>query len=958
MLGRLRAVLPTGTVDRFRTQRAGWILAYLALRIGQTVPRERLIDLFWPEMDLDQGRKSLNNALSSLRRQLEPPGTEFGSILFADRQNLRLNEGAVETDVREFDVAIRRSSADGADVVALLRRATELYSGDLLPGCYEEWASLEGRRLLEAFLDASERLSDALEERGERGEAVAVMARAVAADPYRETLYARKIRLHLALGQPPLAAETYGEFERLLADELGEEPSSELRTLVEGLPRPAPRSSKPAAPQRVIEEIPVVATAPRFTSNLPRPTSRFFGREAERGALVSLLTDEDVRLVTLLGPGGAGKTRLAIEAARGLEEAFEGGAWWVGFADLNDGRLVGETIARAMRLSSSEGGSALENVLARLGSDRTLLVLDNLEQLIDDESSMLENGEEDLDAATGVVRLLLERAPGLRILATSRHPLRLDGEYVVPLPPLDVPPAGTSSEDVLRSASASLYLDRAKQARPDFAINERNSEDVARLCRILEGMPLAIEMAAAWAKVVPPGRMLERLSQRLDDLTSRRRDLPARHQSLRATIEWSYDLLTEPQREMLEKLSVFRGGWTLEAAESVCTAGEERWEIAELLLSLVEKSLVVAEDEGTRYRFLETVRQFAADRLGEGGAEARARHYRYFCDLAAGSWPRIQTDELVACLDQLEGEIENFRAALEWSTTLLVGVEAEITLASWLRPFWDMRGYWREGRDVLETALARPGLPAVSPDHSRALIGAAVLSSNLGDLVAARAYYERCLEMRRALGDVRGVASVAMGLGGVAIDERDFEAAGRFLREALETARALDDDWLVAAVLGNLGVLAHNEADFEAALGYYEENLAIYRRTGEARGIATALHNIAQATFALGRFPEGYRALREGLRWEEEVADPRLIYCMLGLLGKTELRQGRTEYAGLLVGAAMRIRDEIGAPDEEELLPVIAGERSESFQASYLEGRTWGTDLALNRAQVIAAEAV
>lgn len=931
MLGGIRAVLPTGPVDRFRTQKAAWILAYLALRLGQRVPRERMVDLFWPDLDLPAGRDNLKNALSILRRQIEPPGVEPGSVLVADRLLLGLNAGAVSTDVEEFERALRKSeSSDSAERVQWLRTAVDLYVGDLLPGCYEEWATLEQRRLHERYLDAVQRLGDAYEAAGDLLSAIQVVERGIAADAYREPLYASAIRIHLGRGQATAAAELYQSMERLYREELDSVPPAEIRALVEGIsairvpvaisvtpPQSPPHESLPGPSVQGVRPV----------TTIPMPLSRFFGRDAERTHLEQLIVGEGVRLVTLLGPGGAGKTRLSIEVARDLEPKFEGRVYWVGLAVLDDPRLIADAVARAMKLPAS-GTDPQEAIMGALAEKDSLLILDNLEQLLDDRG-----GGFSVDMTTSWVRSLLEASPRIQILATSRSPLRIQGEAEFFLGLLPVPEITSDPDQVLATPSGSLYLDRARLSRPDFTINANNARDVACLCRALEGLPLAIEMAAAWAKVLPPARMLERIRDRVDGLSGRRRDLPARQRSLHATIEWSYDLIDPRLQRLLMQLSVFRGGWDGEAAAFVAGEGSNADELLNDLVSLVEKSLVVGEEEGdqVRFRLLESIRQFAEAKLRESGdfAACQGRHFAYFRNMAEASWATIRSARQGETLARLQADHDNFRAALEWVASPeaagLAPSDGDVDLASWLRPFWDMRGHWREGCDRLGHALARSGGEGRLDVRARALIGLGVLAGMLGEFDKARAAYSESLDIRCRLGDIRGQASVAMGLGNLEKDLGNLDEAQRWEERALGHAQELGDLFMISGITNNLSLIAHQRGDFGLAKTLVERSLALCTECGDLVGMATAHVNFGRTLIELGDQSGAAVHLSESLELGRRNEDTRIVYCALLSLAKLCLHRGEAGPSAYFLGASGRLMDQTGAQRFPEFEAVRHG---------------------------------
>jgi predicted ATPase/DNA-binding SARP family transcriptional activator len=946
LFGQLKVIRADQEVTRFRTHKIGWLLAYLALHLGQSIPRERLLDLFWPDAELSAGRDSLNNALSVLRRQLEPAGFARGSILIADYQLVRLNSQAVGADVQEFEQLLLRASRVGAlsERIALLERAAALYRGDLLPGCYEEWASLEQRRLQQRYVEALDRWSEALEQTGDLSAALAVIERALKADAYREESYLRQIRLYFQLGQPAAARQSVEQMERRFEAELGMPPSEAARQLVQQLQRkpgarvsapthsperptvtPSVMPNTPPAPPQVHpknDAIPPVASS-FAQSLLPLPLTRFFGREEELAQLNRILTAEHARLITLTGPGGAGKTRLALEVARQLGPSFAGRVWWVALADLPDASLMPYALAHTLKLTASASAEPLEQVQERLGSGPCLLVLDNFEHLLRDSAELPKVGPGWTCGSVALVRLLLERLPGLVCLITSRQPLQLSGEREFALPPLPWPETVGPPEQLLRNESVALYVDRAQASRPDFALTAHNADAVVSLCRKLEGMPLAIEMAAAWARTVPPARMLERLAERMDALTSRHRDLPPRHRSLRAAIDWSYDLLLPNQQRLLARLSAFRGGWTLEAAETVCGAVEaedEALETLDGLTELVEKSLVICDAAGDeeRYRLLEVVRQYAQERLQEQNEEMplKARHYRYFVEFIETALPQLRGAEQADWLDRVEQEHDNLRAALDWSATeagrYLCGSEAELRLASGLRLFWDRRGYWQEGRQRLLHALTSTEVGPLNPRRAGALLGAGVLAANLGDYAKARSCYEEALAVARQIDDRDLIGGVTMALGNLERELGAYAVAQRWFEESLAIWSELQDSNHYAAVLGNMALLLQNQGDLGQARRLQEECLTIARDHGVLNALTVALNSLAGIEFRQTHYAQALALLAENLTLQQRLRDPRLLIFTLNQVAFVRACQGAPAVAVRLWAAIETLRAQTG----------------------------------------------
>jgi len=774
MLGQLRACHTARTINRFSTQKTGLLLAYLAYYRKRVHPREELAELFWPDSDVEACRTNLRVALLSLHRQLEPPGTPAGSVLMCQRTCVQLNPQVITTDVADFEAALQAAwlEDDPIQQAHYLSEALNLYRGVLLPGFYEEWVLTERDRLADAHVGALKQLIAILEKAGDLNRAVEYAHQAVVADPLREEIHLDLMRLYAATGRPAAALRQYQELERLLREELKEEPSEEARVFVErlqkrryvaamhrrrtiqsqsdsrnrgdsvALPWPQPQrlreSPRPPVaappPQDNGSRNPSLAgkkavgrqhgtqdnglpntSSPRSAEapslRLPMQFTRFFGREEEIARLQELVNgeraDDHSRLITLTGPGGSGKTRLAIECVRQAASVRAGAVWFVPLADLIDARLIPAAILGTLCPNTSTRSEALEEVVAALANRPTLLILDNFEHLV--------------ESGAALVKTLLECVPTLTCLVTSRQRLGLEGEQEFPVAPLPTPSAPGTPERLLEFASVQLFVDRAQLTRPDFQVTARNAADVAALCDRLEGIPLAIELAAPWIQSLTPAQILSRIERRFDLLVSRRRDIGPRHVTLRAALEWSYRLLSPELQRFFARLSVFRGGWTLETAEAVC-GNAEVWEYGSqaptqppshtstphLLARLQAHSLVVAEEAegGMRYRLLETLREYANEQLSAAERERLARrHAAYYLELAENTKAKGAGAEQAEGLARLEEEHDNFRAALEWALASEPEIALRLTVALWR--FWYVRGYLNEGRRWLEEALSR-----------------------------------------------------------------------------------------------------------------------------------------------------------------------------------------------------------------------------------------------------------
>jgi predicted ATPase/DNA-binding SARP family transcriptional activator len=666
MLGWLRVLQGDRVVSRFHTRMTGGLLAYLAYYQQRSHSRGALVELFWPEREPLSGRRSLRRALTWLRRQLEPPGVPPGAIILADRAAVQLNPDACTTDVALFEAALQAADQAAADAekVRHLSEAVELYRGEFLPGYFEEWVLQERQYLAEEFCLTLEQLTALLEEQGDYSRALRWARRLVVADPLREEGHFRLIRLLVAVGQPAAALRQYEELERLLELALMAEPSAEIRAFVEGIGRRATLVAggagiSPVRPARLGS-----AAERPLASNLPAPIAGFFGRHHEMAALLRLLLGEKngpraARLVTLTGAGGIGKTRLALVVAHRMCEGWRRAVCWVPLIDLAPSaatdedsaatcRRIAEKILAGLGVPRAPTTDPLEQAVAVLSRQPTVLLLDNLEHL--------------LPAAASLVRTLLERVEHLTVMATSRRQLGLVGERLFPVPPLPVPVVssraaiarGSGAGEQARASdirqlqanpSLRLFVDRAQAVKPDFQLTERNATVLAELSRQLEGLPLAIELAAARAASLTPEQIVERLAARFELLARPEWQGDPKQRSLRAALDWSHQLLTPELQRFFARLSVFRGGWTLAAAQAVCQ--EPR--ALECLDSLRENSLILAEEDGPvmRYRLLETLREYGAEKLHEAGESETTRggHLEHFTQVAEAVEPEVRGRE-------------------------------------------------------------------------------------------------------------------------------------------------------------------------------------------------------------------------------------------------------------------------------------------------------------------------
>jgi predicted ATPase/class 3 adenylate cyclase len=724
-------------------------------------------------------------------------------------------------------------------------------------------------------------------------------------------------------------------------------------------------------------DFPPLKSLSTLHNNLPVQLTSFVGRERELAEVQRLLAA--ARLVTLVGIGGTGKTRLSLQAAAEALDDFPDGVWQVELAALGDEALVPQAVASAVGVREEPGRPLLDTLLDFLRPKRLLLLLDNCEHL--------------LAACAALASDLLRECPEVRILATSQVALDLPEERVWAVPSLGVPDPARLPRDgaALVAALATyeavrLFVDRAAATLPSFTLTERNARAVAEVCRQLDGIPLAIELAAARVNVITVEQIAGRLQDRFRLLTRGNRAALPRQQTLRAVVAWSYDLLQQAEQMLFNRVSVFAGGWTLPAAVAVCadpdvdeahTTDDQRnrlaaicaGEVGDLLSHLKGRSLVVAEagsgngvDEAVRFRMLETLRQYGWERLverGEAGVVQR-RHAAYYQEVAEAAEPQLTGPQQAAFSQRLETEHDNLRAALRWAAESREP-ETGWRLGGALYHFWRLRGYFSEGRERLAALLALPA-PAdsvsVKAARAKALHGAGILAVQQGDYAAARLLYQEGLAIRRELGDKRGIAALLNNLGVVARYEGDYTAARPLYEESLALFRELGDAQYIPWALNNLAMVIRYEGDYAAARPLYEESLSLLRGGGDSWAIAQPLINLGEVDLDLGAFDDARLHFAEGLALVRDLGERRSIAILLEDFGGLAAAQADPVRAFRLVAAAAALREAIGAPlppaDQARLdrwlKPARRALSPEAQARALAEGRAMALDEAMDYA--------
>jgi non-specific serine/threonine protein kinase len=896
------------------------------------------MDILWPDSGRRAASNSLRKTLHAARKILD---SHAGSRYLAseDESLVLCPNGEVWVDVEAFEetaAATRRSREPAA-----YRAALDLYGGELLPGDrYEGWTEEPRRRLQETYLSLLLGLARLYEERGYYEPAVEELRRGVAEEPTREEAHIALMRLYALLGSNGEALAQYGRLEEVLLRDLGTEPTASSRALREEI----------AAGRFPPQEAPSLTHLPEETlgtgkHNLPAARTTFVGREREMLDVKRALAM--TRLLTLTGAGGSGKTRLAVEIARGLIGAYPDGVWLVELAPISEGELVPQTVARTLETIEQPGLPLIDTLVDALRAKQMLLVLDNCEHLV--------------DAVGGLVGSLLDSCPHLRILATSRQALGAVGEVIWSVPLLSVPDLKKlhTVADLEGYEAIRLFVDRARQRNPAFALRPENAQAVAQICVRLDGLPLAIELAAARTKMLPPEALLSRLKDRLKLLRGGSRELSERQRTLRSTIEWSHALLDEGEQMLFARLAVFSGGRTLEAIETICDPkGDLPVDIFEGVSSLLDKSLL-GQEEGPngepRFEMLETIHEFAREKLQESAEAEQIKrvHARYFLTLAEEAFPELRGPDQLEWLERLEAEHDNMRAALSWASERK---EAEVLLrlGGALGWFWSVRGYHSEGRRWLEEALAMDGRGSPG-SRAMALAGAGELAMRQGDLDRAKEAGEEGLELlahgAREASEAKLWLLACLGL--VALDRGEYGQAKELYNEGLALSREINYTWWLANSLLGLAFVTHDRGDSERATELYIQSMDLFRERGDKHSLAICLGSLAMMVRSQGDLGRAAQLTEEAVAQFRELGARGGVSVGLYNLGWIALLQDHFDKAVDLYKESLSLSWDAGlnplVQSVLESFACVAGAKGEAQRAA----RLWGAAQALHETRGI-----
>ena len=898
LLGPLEAIrdgerLPLGA------RKARAVLALLLLHANDAVAPDRLIEDLWAGRPPPSAATAVQNYISHLRKVLDPQRRRGDplELLSTEPAGYRLCVRPGQIDAERFDGLVRDGmealvGGRAEEAASLLREALALWRGaPLADFTYEPWAQGAVGRLEEARLSALEGRIEADLVLARHGQLVGELESLTVEFPLRERLRGQLMLALYRSGRQAEALDVFIETRRKLVEEIGLEPGPELQRLHVAILNHESALAMPTRP-----------AAP--SANLPAAPTPLIGREHELAALKEKFGRPDVRLLTLTGTGGTGKTRLALALAGAVLPRFRDGVFFVDLASVTDPSLVPSSVMQALEVKEKPGERLTDVLTAHLRDRRLLLILDNFEQV--------------LDAAPRIAELLAA-CPGLKLIATSRAALHLSAEHEYPVPPLRVPDPTALPEfgALLRYESVALFVTRAQAVRPDIRLTPENARAIAEICTALDGLPLAIELAAARSKVLAPAALLRRLDHRLEVLTGGARDRPARHQTLVRAIDWSHSLLAGGEQRLFARLAVFSGGFDLESANAVCgLGGEPGLDVLEGLTSLVDNSLLRPPQtygDEPRFRMFETIREYAWRRLHARGEHdtARRAHADWYADLAEEADRHLTPGpDQTVWTARLAREHDNVRAALAWASQA-GEPELGLRLATAVSRSWQLRGHVHEARNRLADAMRRA--PDAEPAlRARALSSALTLARIEGDHSSGRALLEEALGAHRAAADHKEIGRTLSHLGAVAISAGEFERAEDLLQQGLDLLREVGDGAELAGALDNLADLALNTGDFARAADVSQEALVLYRQSGFEGDLTLTLLNAGLAAMHEGRDEDARTHLREALAGAKAFGDLDNIVYGLDALAALGVSRGRCEDAASVLGTAEVLAREIG----------------------------------------------
>ena len=918
------------------------LFAYLILSAGTFHRREKLAGMLWPDSLEETARDNLRHALWRLRKAF--PSKVAAQYILADDLSIAFDAASdYWLDAAALEKLDKNASAN--ELIAVLSD----YQGELLPGFYEEWVVREREHLYATFEHHIGRLISLLQEANRWLDILEWGERWIKLGQKPEPAYRALMTAHAARGDMSKVAAIYDRCLQSLR-ELGIQPSEQTRALYERLK--AGKETLNTEPARI--EVPKPRETPK--TNVPVPLTSFVGREHEIEDVKRLLSG--TRLLTLTGPGGIGKTRLGIQLAHDLAPSYRDGVWWVELASLTDDRLVAKAIAQALGVRELPDQPIVQSIKSNLRQKHLLLVLDNCEHL--------------LAACAELVYQLLSHCTHVKVLATSRETLRVVGETSFYVPGLSFPTLVHMSQlqTLQEFESIRLFVERASSIRPGLALTRENAFAVMQICSRLDGIPLALELAAARVKLLTLDEINRRLDDRFHLLTQGSRTTLPRHQTLRAALDWSYELLSEDERIVLRRLAVFAGGFTLEAAEAVATGGDiGRGQVMDLLESLIHKSLVAmhgAIQGETRYGMLESIRDYAREKLEQAGEESpvRRRHLAYFAAFAQRAQGGIYSNEQAAWFQRLDREVDNLRVALDWHPPLILEehspVRDQFVIISSLSLFWE-RGYRSEITETLRRVLRRDASDEPSAERARALDVGGFLFWSANRLPEARLFLEESIELAETLKDNSLLVWPLMYLGWTFWGLEEYEHARTSLERSLQIARSIGESGrgAVGVAMAYLGDIPYAQGDLAEARRLYQEAIAFLRELQNPSMLAPSLRRLAYVAVRESNFDEAVSLFSESLESNLQLEHQHGTVASLAGLAAIHLARGNMEKAAVLYGYIEHVLQESGNPllftDTVEYRRSIA-QLQQMDETSLSTAQSKGSALTLEQAIAFARQ--
>jgi predicted ATPase/DNA-binding SARP family transcriptional activator len=916
--------------------------AYLLLNRAKPVPRDALAFLLWPDVLEDVALTNLRRHLYELRRLL-PPDSKDAPWLLSQSDVVQWN---IETDYW-LDVAEFERLSESPPHLA---KAVALYTNDLLPQVYEDWITYERERLRNMYFANLSKLIAQSRTEQDHHQAIAYAQDILGHDPLREDTVRELMSLCYQVGDRAGALNAYQQFERCLEDELGVPPMPETQALHQAILQNKPLTS--VAPQAVAAR----AAPADCPHNVPAPLNVLVGRSVDVAAVQNQLRSSysRTRLLTLTGPAGAGKTRLALEVAAGLlpdqVSTFPDGIFFVDLSAIREPDLVLPAIAETLGVKARHGKPLLEELASDLRLKHLLLCLDNMEQVLE---------------AGSLIAELLAAAPNLRVLATSREGLRVYGEHEYPVLPLhlpdldDLPPVDVLADN----AAVSLFVARASERKPGFVLTENNAASVAEVCVRLDGLPLAIELAASRVNMLSPAAMLPRMTSRLAFLSAGARDKPERHRTLRGAIDWSYNLLDKGEQSLFSSLGVFAGSCSLSAIEAVC-APSCQGDVFDGLASLLDKNLIqqVEDSDDPRYGLLAMVREYALEQLAQAGTleAARQRHAEHYADLAEQAMLAWFGPQQATWMAQLRAESDNLRAALAWLLDETAGTARVRTGAKLLRGiyrFMEARGRIDEARTWHTRLLAHRSCLSLAM-QVRTLSNAGWLAQVQGEYEAANTIYEDGLALARRTDDPELISLMLHSLGAAAGRQGNYHRAEANMSEAVAIEREAAGGEMtpsLAVLLNNLSIAVRHLGDYERSAALLQESLDFKRTQGDQLGIAASLANLAKLALLRQDYVAAESYFRESLTLRQTLGNRVGILYSLSGLAESAMLRGETVRSARLYSACEALHQEFGIPitpedrkQHDHHVAALCEQLGQAdFEATWAMGRSMTVDQAV-----------